>query len=671
MQRPNQDISWSGPRRPTHLNLRVGQDLSWHGFQPTVGSARTGPGLRDFSWNGRGVQCIVILMLLSSRASYSAATGADNDRANRPQPNVVLIMTDDQGYGDLSCHGNPILQTPHLDAFYRESVRLTNFHVDPTCSPTRAALMTGRYSTRTGVWHTVMGRNMPRKDELMMPRVFANSGYRTAIFGKWHLGDVYPFRPQDRGFQHVIIHGGGGVGQIPDYWGNDYFDDTYLQNSQPNKFTGYCTDVFFREALKFIEANRDRPFFVYLPTNAPHGPFLVAEKYSRLYQEKVGKDRQLADFYGMIANIDENVGIFLDKLKEWELERNTIVIFMTDNGTSRGVTFTDYRGNSGVLVSGFNAGMRGRKGSPYEGGHRVPCFFRWPAGGLGGGRDVPQLAAHIDLLPTLIELCRLKPPSGIQFDGVSLAGLLTNENRALPARTLHVHHQELPDPVKYRYACTMIGQWRLISRRDDVNVSNPNVGGVLPPRFELYDLAADPGQQTNVIQVHPELVRSMQNAYEEWWDGLAQRFDEDAAIIVGNDRQNPASLTCFDWHGSRHWWQKSVRAGFEGNGDWVIDVSRAGTYAIVLRRWPEETNASITASVDGGKAILPVTARIQFGDLEQTLPIAEGTTSVRFEMTLPAGKTRLTTWLTDKAGRSRGAYYADIELISPSAAEGP
>ena len=188
------------------------------------------------------------------------------------RPNVVLVMTDDQGYGDLSCHGNRVLQTPHLDRLASRSVRLTNFHVDPTCSPTRAALMTGRYSTRTGVWHTVMGRHMPRPQEVMLPQLFAASGYRTAMFGKWHLGDAFPYRPQDRGFQTALMHGGGGVGQIPDYWGNDYFDDTYFRDGRTENFEGYCTDVFFREAMRFITVDRERPFFVYLATNAPHSP---------------------------------------------------------------------------------------------------------------------------------------------------------------------------------------------------------------------------------------------------------------------------------------------------------------------------------------------------------------------------------------------------------------
>ncbi len=336
------------------------------------------------------------------------------------RPNVVILITDDQGYGDLACHGNPVLKTPHLDQLYRESVRLTNFHVDPTCSPTRAALMTGRYSTRTGVWHTVMGRHMPRAEERMMPQEFADNGYATAMFGKWHLGDNFPFRPQDRGFQEVLVHGGGGIGQIPDYWGNDYFDDTYFHNGRPEKFAGYCTDVFFRQAIHFIESHRDQPFFVYLATNAPHAPYRVADEWRAPYLSQVGDDAELAKFYGMIANIDENLGRLRQRLAELGLAEDTLLVYMTDNGTARGATFTDQRGNEGHLTSGYNAGMRGLKGSPYEGGHHVPCFLHWPAGKLTGGRDVQGLTAHFDLLPTLVDVCDLKQATPVAYDGRSL-----------------------------------------------------------------------------------------------------------------------------------------------------------------------------------------------------------------------------------------------------------
>jgi len=267
------------------------------------------------------------------------------------KPNVILVITDDQGYGDLRCHGNKVIQTPNLDKLYTQSTRLTNYHVGPTCAPTRAALMTGRYCNRTGVWHTIMGRSLLRKDEVTMADVFRAGGYRTSFCGKWHLGDNYPLRPRYRGFDEVLAHGGGGVGQTPDYWGNDYFDDTYMHNGKPVKFTGYCTDIWFDAAMKFAEscAKAGKPFFTYLATNAPHGPFNVAKKYSDLYAGKA--DVPNANFYGMITNIDENMGRLVKKLDALGIADNTILIFTTDNGTAAGFR----RGK------GFNAGMKGTR----------------------------------------------------------------------------------------------------------------------------------------------------------------------------------------------------------------------------------------------------------------------------------------------------------------------
>ena len=593
---------------------------------------------------------VTLSLLLLVPAAGLQAVGKEASK----KPNVILILTDDQGYGDLSCHGNSVLETPHLDRLYRESVRLTNFHVDPTCSPTRAALMTGRYSTRTGVWHTVMGRHMPRPREIMMPALFANSGYRTAIFGKWHLGDSYPYRPQDRGFHEVLVHGGGGVGQIPDYWGNDYFDDTYFHNGKPRKFTGYCTDVFFRQAIRFITENRNKPFFVYLTTNAPHSPYRVDEKYSQPYSSQVGDDEELARFYGMIANIDENMGRLIAHIKQLNLDDNTIVIFMTDNGTARGATFTDYRGNAGKLVSGYNAGMRGRKGSPYEGGHRVPCFIRWPAANLAAGKDVNQLTAHLDLLPTLVDLCQLKRPAGPRFDGVSLSGLWNGTVEESASRTLFAHHQELPVPEKYRFGCVIHEQWRLITRNDLGNST----------RFELYDISKDPGQKNDLKTRHPEVVTQLKSAYDTWWQTLAPEFGKFSEIPLGDDHHNPTQLTCFEWQGSRRWWQGNVRAAQVDNGYWAVNIVRAGNYQITLRRWPAELNAPITSAVDGGKAIKAVKAKLRIGTIEATQPIPVGARAVKFQVRLEQGKTDLQSWFIDEDGQSHGAYYLQAERIN-------
>ena len=226
-----------------------------------------------------------IAILIISALAVPAWTAPSGDK---PRPNVVLVMTDDQGYGDLGCHGNPVLQTPCLDTLYAQSVRLTDFHVDPACAPTRAALLTGRYSHRVRVWHVVMGRALLHPSEVTLAEVFRDAGYRTALFGKWHLGDNYPMRPQDQGFEEVLIHGGGVVGHTPDYWLNDYFDDTYLHNGRWEPVKGYCTDVWLHRAMEFLTREPHRPAFVYLALNAPHQPYQVPERFEALYRDRKG-----------------------------------------------------------------------------------------------------------------------------------------------------------------------------------------------------------------------------------------------------------------------------------------------------------------------------------------------------------------------------------------------
>jgi len=544
------------------------------------------------------------------------ATAADAPR----RPNVVLVITDDQGYGDLACHGNPDIRTPNLDWLGAHATRLTNFHVDPTCSPTRSALMTGRYSSRTGVWHTIMGRSLLRADEVTVADVFAAAGYRTAIFGKWHLGDNYPFRVQDRGFQESIVHGGGGVGQTPDFWGNDYFDDTYWHNGVPKPYKGYCTDVFFDGAMRFIEANKDRPFFVYIPTNAPHGPYNVAEKYSKPYAD-AGVPANRARFYGMITNIDENVGRLQKRLKELGLEENTIFIFMTDNGTSAGPA----------------AGMKGKKGSEYEGGHRVPLFIRWP-GGLEERGDVGHLTAHIDVLPTLIDLCGIDPPKGVTFDGTSIVPLL-NGRADWPERTLFVHSQRIEHPQKWRKSAVMTQRWRLVNGK------------------ELYDIQADPAQKTNVAADHPDVVKDLRTAYEGWWADLSRRFGEYCRIVLGSDKENPSRLTAHEWHTNNvPWAQAHIRNHkMFANGPWAVEVERGGRYTFTLHRAHPEAKMPLAADE----------AKLTIGDVEVVGPAKKDATAVTLTADLKPGKAMLQTWLTDKAtGRSRGAYVVIVERLA-------
>jgi arylsulfatase A-like enzyme len=558
------------------------------------------------------------------------------DKVNNKRPNVVLVMTDDQGYGDLSCTGNPIVKTPNIDTLYARSVRLADFHVSPTCSPTRASLLTGRYCNATGVWHTVMGRSLLREDEVTLGDCFRASGYRTAIFGKWHLGDNYPFRPQDRGFDEVLIHGGGAIGNTPDYFGNDYFDDTYFHGDQLERCTGYCTDVWFDHAMQFMKgcAGEDRPFFCYMPTNAAHGPYRVAEKYSQLYDSDT--KRQIANFYGMITNIDENMGRLISFLKDNSLEDNTILIFMTDNGSA---------------MRAFSAGMKGSKGSEYEGGHRVPCFIYWPAGGLVGPRDVNEVTAHIDILPTLLDLCDLKRPSGPAVHGASLRPLLYSGSGQWKKRAVVVDSQRMENLIKWRKCSVMQERWRLVNGK------------------ELYRLDTDPGQKNDIAADHPDVVERLRGEYETWWREISERGDEYVPIVLGHEAQNPTCLTSHDWHDAGTGYpvfdQSQVRRAVRSNGFWAVDVARAGRYEIELRRWQREVDQPISGSIPGsfGQAIKAVKAKLMVGGMEQTKAVESDDKAAVFSVTLKPGPARLQSWLVEEDGQSRGAYYVYVRRL--------
>lgn len=552
--------------------------------------------------------------------------------ASEEKPNVILVITDDQGYGDLGSHGNTRIRTPNMNALWTQSARLTNFHVDPTCAPTRSALMSGRYSNRTGIWHTIMGRSLMDPREVTLAEMFKANGYRTGMFGKWHLGDNYPLRPEDQGFDYVVRHGGGGVGQGPDYWGNDYFDDTYWRNGVPEKFEGYCTDIWFRESIRFIERNRNRPFFCYLSTNAPHGPYNVDPKYAEPYLDK-GVPETMAKFYGMIENIDENLGQLRRRLETLGLAENTILVFMTDNGTAAGVA----RRAGPDQWKGFNAGMRGQKGSEYDGGHRVPLFVHWPKGNLTEGRDVNRLCAHIDVLPTLADLCKLKRPKGPAVDGTSLRPALYGDADALGDRTLFVHSQRIAHPKKWRKTAVMTQKWRLVNGT------------------ELYDIQADPGQKDNVAADHPDVMASLTRAYDAWWESLKPTFSEYVRIGLGSDADNPTRLMSHDWlvedQRDSAWHQNHIKRGTVANGPWAVQVVRDGRYRIDLCRWPRHLHRPMKCTH----------AKVRIGNVEQEKDIPLEAVRATFELDLKAGPAMLQTWLTNEQDQQHGAYIVWVE----------
>jgi arylsulfatase A-like enzyme len=568
-------------------------------------------------------------------ASLEAAT---NQRPSGPpaarRPNVILMITDDQGYGDLGVHGNQVIRTPNLDRLALQGVRFSDFHVDPTCSPTRSALLTGRYSTRTGVWHTIMGRSLMAPFERTIAEVFGQAGYRTAMFGKWHLGDNYPLRPHDQGFQEALYHGGGVAGHVGDHLGNDLYDDTYFRNGVPEVVKGYTTDVWFDEALKFIQKDRDRPFLLYLATNAAHWPYYVDDKYIQPYLD-AGVPPTMARFYGMVTNIDGNVGRLNTRLRELGIEDNTIVVFMTDNGSAEG--WSNWREEPGTW-KGFNAGMRAGKGSEYEGGHRVPFFIRWPAGGISGGREIDRLSAHIDVLPTLAELSGVALPEGVKLDGVSLVPVL--KGAPAPAdRVLFVHSQRIDIPVKWRKSAVMTERFRLINGE------------------ELYDIQADPGQAVDIAPKHPDAVKDLRASYDKWWASLTPVFGDVVRIGIGAEQGDPSVLTSHDWRTSDEtqvvWNANQVNSAHAGNGYWAIDVVRAGTYEVELRRWPRPSLLGIDAQH----------ARLKIGDVEAEKATSPFDPDAKFRVKLNAGPTTLQSWLTARGGKSRGAYFVYVRRL--------
>ncbi|MEM7143886.1 MAG: arylsulfatase [Verrucomicrobiota bacterium] len=598
------------------------------------------------------------LSIFALKPALSAAEG----RETSPRANVILIMTDDQGYGDLACHGNPIIQTPHLDRLHADSVRLTNFHVDPACAPTRAGLMTGRYAHRVGLWHVVMGRTLVHPDEVTVAELFRDAGYRTGIFGKWHLGGNFPFRPQDQGFDEVWTHGGGVVGHTPDYWMNDYFDDHYLHNGKWEQVEGYCTDVWINKAIAFLTDNpSNKPTFIYLPLNAPHSPFEVPERFESLYHDN--PDVPDAAFYGMITAIDEAFGRLDQSLKDANLFDNTIVIFMTDNGTSRGILHP--RGSPPV---GFNAGMRGKKGSPYEGGHRVPGFIRWPAGNIQGGRDIDTLTTHLDLLPTLCEWCEVPIPENLKLDGTSLAPLFAETPPDFPDRTMIAELQQTATfPERWHKTAVMTDRWRLVNET------------------ELYDIRADPSQAHNVSTEYPEIVQQLTAAYEKFWTDCSENYDRTCELILGSEHENPTLLTAYHWNNESGeqrdmpWAHRHIVAGPLQHGYWRINVAQPGTYAFRLRRWPAESNLKINEHADHLEPpeipwhplepakLKATTALLQIGKTDAPIHEAPVSMDDQFaEITVTkvsAGSSTLRAWFTDDEDRSRGAYYVEVERI--------
>jgi len=569
------------------------------------------------------------------------ASAAQGGRA----PNVVIVLADDQGYGDLSCHGNPAQRTPHLDAMHRESIRFEDFHAAPMCTPTRGQLLTGRDAFANGASSVSSGRAMFHRDLPTLPGIFARAGYRTAIFGKWHCGDMAPYRPQDRGFQKALWHPGYGLLAVSSRWNNDYFDPYLLDGEKWRRYEGYCTDVLFAEAMRWMqERGRARePFLAYLPMVAPHAPLFAPERYREPYRNLPPR---LKSFFAMIANLDENFGRLEAFLKRAGLRENTIVIFATDNGSASGTQF-------------FNSGMKGRKRELYDGGHRVPCFLRWPAGGLRPPGAITDLTQFQDLLPTLAGLCGVRLPGGMKLDGVSLEPSLRGRAQPDLASRMAVVQYSQPDgsPPAKGDAAVLWNRWRLVRGE------------------ELYDIGADPGQARDLAKARPEILGRLRDHYAKWWDGVKEHVENLPPLYVGGAGA-ATELHSSDWIGPATDEQMEIREGVNQNGPWNLFVERAGRYRIALRRWPRDTGAPITAGLPaiqyrdgaitgwnpGGKALPIASAAIAVSGLEPSVPVRPGDQQAVIDVALRRGPARLRSSFRDADGRELcGAYFASVE----------
>lgn len=545
-------------------------------------------------------------------------------RAAASRPNLVLIMTDDQGYGDLGITGNPVLETPNIDRFARESAGMLNFYVSPVCSPTRACLMTGRYNQRTRVLDTFKGRSMMDPGETTVAEALHEAGYATGIFGKWHLGDEYPMRPNDQGFEEALVLRGGGLAQPSEPIENRrrYTDPVLFHNDQPVQTKGYCTDVYFRAAMEFMREARNsgRPFFAYIAPNAPHGPFhdVPVELYEKYKQKDLSSvltfdwknADTLARIFAMEENIDQNVGRLMAFLRDQGWAEDTLVIYMADNGP-------DGRR--------FVGPMRGKKSEVHDGGIRSPFFARWPARFRVGTRS-DQIAAHIDVMPTLLDAANVPVPPGLKLDGRSLLPLLEGRESTWPDRTLVLQAHRGDEPVATHNIAVRTQRWKLV---------HPSGFGpeTMPPDvpFELYDILRDPGETNNLAATQPQILRQLSEAYATWFADIAATRPDTFApprIIIGSDADPTTMLTWQDW-------RVDEPTGWGKGGRWLLRAEQDATYQVTLR-WPQPIEpARITLHAGGTTANLTLdrpSDRVEFseirlprGDLELSVEIHRGT----------------------------------------------
>lgn len=583
---------------------------------------------RPHVMSSRNYVCPGLLALFVSATIFSQTQAAD-------RPNVIVIMSDDQGVGDYGFMGNEVIKTPNLDQMRQRGMLLTNFHVSPVCAPTRASLMTGRYNYRTRCIDTYVGRAMMDPAEITIAEYLSDAGYQTGIFGKWHLGDNYPMRPMDQGFDESLVHLGGGIGQPSDPIGAEgkYTDPTLFRNGEKTQLDGYCTDIYFDSAMDFAKkASHDgKPFFAYLATNAPHGPFhdVPDDLYQQYKQAEFDpillrhppKNRRAADLdklariAAMITNIDQNVGRLFEYLEGLGIADNTIVMYLNDNGPNT----ARYVGN-----------MRGRKTQVDDGGIRSPLLIHWPSK-IQPGSASDIFTAHIDVVPTLLEACQAESNADVKIDGLSFFDAITSETTDWPRRQIVFQSHRGNEPQKFHNFAIHEEPWKLVHPS---GFGQQNFSGDL--KLELYNLADDPQQSDNVADQNPAIVHRLKSAYADWFSDVSSTRPDNYApprIVIGTDNEPTTILTRQDWrHESGNPW------GRESNGKWLVHAPEDSRFQVeVILPDAKHSVGKAIISVGENKETISISGNQQRGHFAN-ISVSAGNWAIKVDLVFDGEK---------------------------------
>ena len=549
-------------------------------------------------------KCLVVLAMVAVTLLLMTVQAATD------KPNIVFLLSDNQSYYEMSCHGYTQVQTPHIDRLAEQGIDFQRFYAPPYCSPSRSVMMTGIYALRSGIHNTIGGRSIMHKKDRTIADILKDNGYATAIFGKWHLGTTYPHRPEDRGFDEVFVHGGGGIGQLEDYFGNRHYDPTFTHNDNIVHTKGYSTDILFSQAMEWIQKKKKQPFFCFVSTPAMHVPHHGPKDAN-------GKNTGLN---GMIKNFDENVGRMMNKLDDLGLSDNTVLVYASDQG---------------MFDRGSPEGQVEKTKPWHDSTHHVPFMVRLPGGKSGINTD---LTGMIDFVPTMLDLCSIDIPGNM--DGISLKPLLMGDDDTYPKnRTMIIQCPRERNARKWKNVSVKMGHWRLTSGK------------------KLFDIETDPRQENDVAANHPEMVEQLSQVYEDFWSSLPDPSETLSHHLLGTSEAPEVTLNAMDWYqGAQPWELSAIKANpvkrKNQNGVWPVTIAESGTYRFELRRFPREADEPIGLT----------RAAIQIGDVGDEQEISDAASFAVFELELQAGEYDLKTRMDNGADSSMnyGALFVYV-----------